>query len=122
MLHRSQNKSKKYNSSTSHTLLYLFLHKISINQNLPRRRGACPDQQWSEDLPQRVCVQAAAGLRLGDLGQVCEEVLQGETVMERDGGGALQDLAYLSVMASSDRTIWKRYSNNHEEDLYIKLL
>lgn len=119
MLRRSQNKSEMYNSSSPHTLWHLFLHKISIN--LPRGRGACLDQQRSEDLPQRVCVQAIAGLCLGDLGQVCEEVLQGETVMERDGGGALQDQAYLSVMASSDRTIWKRYSNNHEGDLYIKL-
>lgn len=69
-----------------------------------------------------MCVQAIAGLRLGDLGQMCEEVLQGETVMEGDGGGALEDQAYLPVMASSDCTIWRRYSNNHEEDLYIKVL
>lgn len=92
------------------TLLHLFLYKISINQRSPGGGGACPYQQRSEDLSQRVCVQAIAGLRLGDLGEVCEKVLQGETVMERDGGGALEDQAYLSVMASSDCTIWKRYS------------
>lgn len=82
---------------------------ILINQSIPRGRGVRPYQQWSEDVSQRVCVQAIAGLRLGDLGQVCEEVLQSEMVMKRDSGGALENQAYLSVMASSDCTIWKRY-------------
>lgn len=66
-----------------------------------------------------MCVQAIAGLRLGDLGQVCEEELQGETVMKRDSGGALENQAYLSVIASRDCTIWKRHSNDHEEELLL---
>lgn len=103
-----------------HTLSHLFLYKRK--NYLPRGRGTCPYEQRSEDLSQRVGVQAIAGLHLGDLGQVCEEVLQGETVMERDGGGALEDQAYLSVMTISYCTIWKSDSNRHEEDLYIKLL
>lgn len=88
----------------------------------PRGRGARPYEQWSEDLSQCVCVQSIAGLHLGDLGQVCEEVLQGETVMERDGGGALEDQAYFSVMATSYSTVWNSDSNTHEEDLFTKLL
>lgn len=56
-----------------------------------------------------MCVQAIADLGLGDLGKVCEEVLQSEMVMKRDSGGALENQAYLSVMASSDCTIWKIY-------------
>lgn len=47
----------------------------STIEYIPRGRGACLYQQGSEDLSQRVCVQAIAGLRLGHLGQVCEEIL-----------------------------------------------
>lgn len=68
---------------------------------LPRGGGGRAYQQRAEDLSKRVCIQAVAGLCLGDLGQVCEEVLQRETVMERDGGRVLKHQAYLSVMATS---------------------
>lgn len=37
---------------------------------------------------------------------MCEEVLQGETVVERDVGGALEDEADLSVMARSYSSFW----------------
>lgn len=90
------------------TLLSKVCEQNTNKTNVPRGRGASPDQQRSEDLSQGVRVQAVAGLRLGDLGQVCEEVLQGEAVMKRDRGGALQDQAHLAVMASGHGTIWKR--------------
>lgn len=70
--------------------------------------GVCPNQQRSKDLPQRVCVQAVVGLSLSDLGQVCEEVLQGELVVERDTGGVLQDQAHLSVLTAGYCTVWDR--------------
>lgn len=57
--------------------------------NLPGGGGVGPYQERAKDLAQRVCVQAVGGLRLRDLGQVCEQVLQGEAVVQRDGGGAL---------------------------------
>ncbi|TNN77063.1 hypothetical protein EYF80_012701 [Liparis tanakae] len=50
---------------------------------------------------------AITGLHPSDLGQVCEEVLQCETVMERDGSGALEDQADLPLMGSSNCTICK---------------
>lgn len=50
-------------------------------------------------------IQAIAGLQVSDLGQVREEVLQRETVMEGDGRGALEDQAHLPAMASSDCTV-----------------
>lgn len=76
---------------------------------LPSSGGAGPDKQGAKDLSQRVCIQAIAGLCLSDLSQVCEEVLQGETVMERDGGRVLKHQADFSVVASSYRTIWERH-------------
>lgn len=75
------------------------------DQNVPMRWGARPYQQWSEDLSQGVRIQVIAGLRLGHLGQVCEEILQGEAMMERYSGGVLENQANLSVMASSECTI-----------------
>ena len=112
--HRKEN-SKIPDPSSSfqlHTLSHLF--RNIRKKYVPWGRGACPYEQWSKDLSQCVCVQAIAGLHLGDLGQVCEEVLQGETVVEGDGSGALKDQAYLSVMAASDRTICNRDSNTHD--------
>lgn len=78
--------------------------------NLQRSRGGCPHQQRSKDLANRVCIQAIAGLCLRYLGQVCEEVLQGEAVMERDGRWALQHPAYFSVMAAGRCTVWRKDS------------
>lgn len=86
-----------HNSSTS--------QPTSHQANLPQGRRACPYQQRSKYLSQRVCVQAVAGLGLGNLEQVCQEELQGETVMKRDRSGAFQDQAHLSVIASSDCAI-----------------
>lgn len=71
-------------------------------------RCATPDQQRAEDLPERLCVQAVAGLRLGELGQVGEEVLQGEAVVQGYRGGVLQNQAHLSVLAFTQSAIWKR--------------
>lgn len=95
LLHRSD---AALDSSTSQC-------KILLNWNPPRRGGAGSYQQWSKDLPQRVRIQAIAGLQVSDLGQVREEVLQRETVMEGDGRGALEDQAHLPAMASSDCTV-----------------
>lgn len=58
-----------------------------------------------------MCVQAVAGLRLGHLGQVSEEELQGEPVMQGYGGGVLDNQAHLSVLAFTQSAIWKRYSD-----------
>ena len=85
--------------------IYSASQPTSHQANLPQGRRACPYQQRSKYLSQHVCVQAVAGLCLGDLGEVCQEELQGETVMKRDGGGAFQDQAHLSVIASSDCAI-----------------
>jgi len=90
--------------------------------NLRRGRGTWLKQQWAKDLSQSVCVQAIGGLSLGDLSQVCKEVLQGETMVERDCGGILKDQAYLSLMATSYSSIWKSVSNNHKADLLIKAM
>lgn len=76
--------------------------------SLPRGGGATPYQQRSKDLSQRLCVQAVARLHLDHLGQVREEVLQGETVMQGDGGGALEDQAHVPIMASGSSTVWQR--------------
>lgn len=71
-----------------------------------RGGGSALHEQRSEDLPQHVHIQAIAGL--GHLGEVREEELQGETVVKRDGGGALESEAHLPVVASgtsSGRTV-----------------
>lgn len=69
---------------------------------------AAPDQQRAEDLPERLCVQAVAGLRLGHLGQVGEEKLQGEAVVQGHRGGLLNNQAHLSVLAFTQGAAWKR--------------
>lgn len=74
-------------------------------------RCAGPYQQGAEYLPQCLCVQAVAGLRLGHLSQVGEEILQGEPVMQRYGGGVLNNQAHLSVLAFAQSTIWKGHSD-----------
>lgn len=74
-------------------------------------RCAAPYQQRAEDLPERLCVQAVAGLRLGHLGQVGEEILQGEPVMQGYRGGVLNNQAHLSVLAFTQGALWKRHSD-----------
>lgn len=69
----------------------MWLLRLHMQQEQTRRShrggGSALNEQWSEDLPQHVHIQAIAGL--GHLGKVREEVLQGEAVMKRDGGGGL---------------------------------
>lgn len=106
---RADNSSSSDNLSNSHRSVSPSAHLLTTQLSVCRRLvpgGTRPRQQRPKDLPQHVCVQAVAGLCLCDLGHVREEVLQGEAVVERDGGGALQDLAYFSAVATSDCAIW----------------
>lgn len=76
-----------------------------IKNILPRGSWAGPNQEGPKDLSQSVHVQAIAGLSLGNLGQVCQEVLQGEAVMDGDGCGVLKDQTHHSVMATRNSSI-----------------
>ena len=72
----------------------------------PGGAGAGADQQRPKDLAQGAGIQAVVGLGLGHLGQVGEQELQGEPVVEGHAGGGLQHQAHLSAMAAGHRAVW----------------
>ena len=82
----------------------------------PRGGGAGADQQRPKDLAQGAGVQAVVGLGLGHLGQVGEEELQGEPVVEGHAGGRLQHQAHLSAMAAGHRAVCEAHQQHSEEE------
>lgn len=82
--------------------------RAKVIPDSPGGGGAHPDEQRSEDLSQRVRVQAVVRLGLGHLGQVCEQVLQGEAVVEGNAGGTLQSQAHLPAAATGYSAICGR--------------
>lgn len=120
----SSSKDVLREDGTFHKTVLIFTSVLLLKCGFlwPVCRCVTPYQQRAEDLPERLCVQAVAGLRLGHLGQVGEEVLQGEPVMQGYRGGVLNNQAHLSVsvLAFTQRAIWKRHSEGSAQSPLLK--